>query len=49
MDKIDNNFTVDKRAFYNRTNPPILVSEDYVTHPTSYDVYHATKILSEPH
>ncbi|XP_065887033.1 uncharacterized protein [Dysidea avara] len=42
VDKIDNNFTEDKRAFYNSTNPPILVSEDYVTHPTSY-VYHVTK------
>jgi len=45
VDKIDNNYTEDKRAVYNSTNPPILVSKDYAIYPTSY-VYHVTKILS---
>jgi len=52
VDKIDNNHTEDKRAVYNSTNPPILVtnppilvSKDCVTYLTSY-VYHVTKILS---
>ena len=43
LDKVENNFTEDKRVLYNNTNPPILVSKDYVSHPTSY-VYHATKV-----
>ena len=30
LDKVDNNFTEDKRVLYNNTNPPILVSKDYV-------------------
>ncbi|XP_065888871.1 uncharacterized protein [Dysidea avara] len=44
IEKTDNNFTEERRITYNKSNPAIPLSIDYVKHPTAL-VYHVSKPL----
>ena len=44
IDRVENHFTEEKRIIYNKSNPAIPLSNDYVKHPTAL-VYHVSKPL----
>ena len=43
IDKIENHFSEERRVAYNRTNPAIPLSSDYINYPLAM-LYHVTKM-----